>query len=132
MEGDVERMKITVFCCYNSLYGGAATPKAGVAGLHKIEVPCSSRVDPIHILKAFENGADGVILIACPEDLCKTRKGSRLAAKRIAYTKQLLEEAGLNPERLMMFQPDVPSAPSLERIADEARAVLEKMPALTP
>jgi F420-non-reducing hydrogenase iron-sulfur subunit len=123
-------MNITAFCCYNSLYGGNGDAhKVGPAGLHKIEVPCSSRVDPIHILKAFENGADGVIVIACPEDLCKMRRGSRLESKRIIYVKRLLEEAGLNPDRLMLFRPDVPSAPNLERIANEARAVLENIPA---
>lgn len=128
-------MNITAFCCHNSLYGaGESAPaeKAGADGVHKIEVPCSSRVDPIHILKAFENGADGVVVIACPEDACRMLKGSRLAGKRAAFTKQLLEEAGLNPDRLMLFRPDVPSAPELSRIVGEARDALEKLKLSSP
>lgn len=123
-------MEITAFCCHNSLYGHNAdgeVRRADAPGIRKIELPCSSRVDPIHILKAFENGADGVIVIACPENLCMMQKGSKLAAKRIAYTRQLLEEAGVNPERLMLFRPDVPSALKLADIAAEAKAVLDRM-----
>ena len=123
-------MKITAFCCYNSLYGALLNgegKRARVEGLHKIELPCSSRVDPIHILKAFENGADGVIVVACPEAVCRMQKGSKLAGKRFEYTRKLMEEAGINPERLMLFRPDVPSAPKLPQIVAEARAVLEKL-----
>ena len=123
-------MHITAFCCTNSLYGHGEVrrgKKVGVAGVHKIELPCSSRVDPIHILKAFENGTDGVIVIACPETMCMLQRGSKLAAKRIVYTKQLMEEAGLEPERLMLFRPDVPSAAGFAEIAAEARAILEKL-----
>ena len=123
-------MNITAFCCFNSLYGynaNGTTVKAFVRGLHKVELPCSSRVDPLHVLKAFENGADGVIIIACPESMCRMQKGSRHAAKRIDYIKQLMSESGLNPDRLMMFHPNIPSAGKLEDIVAEAKAVLEKM-----
>lgn len=122
-------MNLTAFCCHNSLYDfseNGDTRKIDVKGLHKIEVPCSSRVDPIHILKAFENGADGVLLVACPETRCRMQRGSRMAGKRVDFARQLLKEAGVNPERLMVFRPDVPSAPKLAQIVAEARAALEK------
>jgi F420-non-reducing hydrogenase iron-sulfur subunit len=123
-------MNITAFCCNNSLYGHGAAgtgTKAGAKGLRIIELPCSSRLDPIHILKAFENGADGVVVIACPETECRMQKGSKLAAKRVEYTKQLLEEAGVNPARLMLFRPEIPSAPKIAEIAKEAMKVLESI-----
>ena len=59
-------MNITAFCCHNSLYGAdgrGVFEKAAVPGVHKVELPCGSRLEPTHILKAFENGADGVAVV---------------------------------------------------------------------
>ncbi len=72
-------MNITVFCCHNCLYGGAdvrESEKVRADGVNKIELPCSSRLEPLHILKAFESGADGVVVIACPEKVCRLIRGS--------------------------------------------------------
>ena len=51
------------------------------------------KVDIQYILKAFENGADGVLVLACYEDGCKYLTGNTRAKKRVAYAKQLLEAA---------------------------------------
>lgn len=123
-------MNITAFCCFNSLYGHDAngnTVRAVAKGVHKVELPCSSRLEALHVLKAFENGADGVIVIACPDSMCRMQKGSKFVAKRIAFIKHLMSETGMNPDRLMMFQPDVPSAPSFSEIVDKAKAKLERI-----
>jgi len=118
-------MKITAFCCHNSLYGvgGAAKmAKAEVPGIHKVEIPCSGRLEPIYILKEFENGADGVVVVACPAKMCQLIHGSARMEKRIEYAKKLISDAGMEPERLMMFRPEPPTAPRLAEIIEEASA----------
>lgn len=121
---------ITAFFCHNCLYGGADaehSKKAGSKGVHLVELPCGSRLQPIHILKAFENGADGVVVAACPVEECKMMRGSRRLERRVEYTKALLGEAGLEPERLVFLRPEPPAAPEFERIIREAEAVFEKI-----
>ncbi|MFA6450164.1 MAG: hydrogenase iron-sulfur subunit [bacterium] len=123
---------ITVFCCSNSLYGDADPWQAGKAkakakNAHKIELACSSRVETIHILKAIENGAEGVLIIACPESECKLIEGSKRTGKRVESAKRLLGEIGVEPERVMIVRPPVPSAPNFNEIVKEAEAVFSKL-----
>lgn len=123
-------MNITAFCCHNSLYGGADARSMGKAlarGVHKIELPCGGRLEAIHILKALENGADGVVVIVCPESECGLMEGSARVTRRVGTTRKLMAEAGLEPERLMLFKPERPSAGKLSGILKEARAALEKL-----
>jgi len=123
-------MKITVLGCHNSLYGGAdisKMSKVALKGVNKIEMPCGSRIDPIHILKAFENGADGVVVIACPDKACHTLRGSRHLHRRVKYAQLLLQETGIEPGRVFYFEPEIPSAPQLEKLVEEAKAALEKL-----
>jgi coenzyme F420-reducing hydrogenase delta subunit len=69
-----------------------------------VELPCSGRVDPLHVLEAFKKGAEGVLIVTCPEDLCRLEEGSRHAHKRAESLKALLEEAGINPGRLQLME----------------------------
>ncbi len=123
-------MKLTVFCCHNSLYGDndpRTVGKAAVKGAHKIEVACASRVEAIHILKAIENGADGVLLVACPESDCKLIEGSIRAGKRVDHAKKLLAEIGYEPERVTIKRPARPAAAQLEAIIKETEAEIAKL-----
>ena len=65
-----------------------------------ISLPCAGKLDPAHILKAFSLGADGVMILACPEENCRSVYGNTYARERILETRQYLEEAGVNPERI--------------------------------
>ncbi|MBC7344493.1 MAG: hydrogenase iron-sulfur subunit, partial [Clostridia bacterium] len=56
-----------------------------------------------YILKAFENGADGVMVVGCQEGNCKDISGNVRARKRVEYARRLLEEVGLERERLKMY-----------------------------
>jgi len=123
-------LSITAFCCHNALYGGAdvsGLKKADAEGVHKIELPCSGRLEPIHILKAFENGADGVVVVACPPRECRLIEGSSRMVRRIAYTRELMAETGLGPERLVLYNADRPAAPKFNELINEARSVFEKI-----
>jgi F420-non-reducing hydrogenase iron-sulfur subunit len=66
-------------------------------------LPCSGRIEPLHFLRAFESGADLVYLITCPEKACRYQQGNVRAGKRIAYAQKLIEEIGLDPDRLILI-----------------------------
>jgi F420-non-reducing hydrogenase iron-sulfur subunit len=94
-----------------------------------IKVPCTGRVDVLTILKAFEAGVDGVYLAGCLEGECHFLKGNLRARKRVNYTKQLLKEVGLEPERLEMY--NLSSAQG-QRFAAIANDMADKVRALGP
>jgi coenzyme F420-reducing hydrogenase delta subunit len=66
-------------------------------------LPCSGRIDPLHLMRALESGADKVYLVTCPEGACRYREGNIRAQKRIAYVQELIREIGLEPERLELI-----------------------------
>ena len=68
-----------------------------------LRVPCTGRVDVISLLKALEEGADGVFVSGCLLGDCHYVLGNHRATKRVAYVKKLVETIGLNPERVEMF-----------------------------
>lgn len=64
-----------------------------------IRVPCSGRVDPLFIIKALEEGADGVIVSGCHPGDCHYGKGNYYAERRFRYLKQILPFFGIDSER---------------------------------
>ncbi|MCH7557771.1 MAG: hydrogenase iron-sulfur subunit [Planctomycetes bacterium] len=99
--------KIVAFCCNFCAF--AAADLAGAMRLqysHSVRIirlPCTGKVDTIHLLKALEDGADGVFVAGCLEGQCHYLEGNLRAKKRVAYAKRLLAEAGIAPERIDMF-----------------------------
>jgi coenzyme F420-reducing hydrogenase delta subunit/Pyruvate/2-oxoacid:ferredoxin oxidoreductase delta subunit len=69
-------------------------------GVRFIEVPCSGSISSRHLLAAFDAGADGVMLFTCHIDNCKSDKGNKLACKRADSALILLNEAGIENDRL--------------------------------
>jgi coenzyme F420-reducing hydrogenase delta subunit len=94
-----------------------------------IKVPCTGRVAIIHLLKAFEKGADGVFVAGCLEGDCHYQSGNLRAKKRVAYVRELLASIGVNPERLAMYNLSAGMGP---RFAEIAREMTEKIRALGP
>ena len=68
-----------------------------------IRVPCTGKVDIIHLLKAFEAGADGVYLVGCEEGNCHFLVGNIRARKRVGRVKNILASIGLEADRLQMY-----------------------------
>ena len=99
--------KIVAFCCNFCAF--AAADLAGAMrvqyppNVRIIRLPCTGKVDTIHLMKAFEDGADGVFVAGCLEGECHFLEGNLRAKKRVAYTKKLLEEVGTDPNRVEMF-----------------------------
>ena len=68
---------------------------------------CSGQLEPIHILRAFEDGEFGVCVVHCAASACRTLAGSQSAIRNVKYARQLLGEVAINPERVktICFQP---------------------------
>ncbi len=124
---------IVAFCCHYCAY--TAADMAGSKRLSYppnvkiIRVPCSGKVDAIHIMKAFEQGADGVYVAGCLEGDCHFKNGNLRAAQRVARVKKLLDEIGVESDRLEMV---MISAGMGDRFADTAVRITEKIRELGP
>ena len=94
-----------------------------------VKVPCTGRVDTIHILHAFEGGADGVCIVGCLEGDCHFMTGNIRARKRVEYAKVLLDEAGIGGDRLEMY--NLSSADG-RRFAEVMRDITERVRTLGP
>jgi len=94
-----------------------------------VKVPCTGRVDIIHMLKAFEHGADGVFLAGCLEGECHFLRGNLRAKQRVAHVKDLLNECGIGGDRIFMY--NLSSAQG-QRFAEIAREMTEKVRELGP
>ena len=94
-----------------------------------VKVPCTGRVDIIHMLKAFESGADGVFLAGCLEGECHFLRGNLRAKKRVARVQELLNECGIGGDRITMY--NLSSAQG-QRFAEIAREMTEKVRELGP
>jgi len=66
-------------------------------------VVCTGKLEEVTLLKAFEDGADGVYVVGCPEDGCHNVKGSQRAAKRVLAVQKALAELDVEPERAKMY-----------------------------
>jgi F420-non-reducing hydrogenase iron-sulfur subunit len=105
--------RITAFVCANCrravLDPSAAVRSARLpvlpwpAPVQEIAVPCAGRLQPEHLLKAFEAGADLVCVVACNQDNCHHLEGSRRAARRSAFVQGLLDEIGSSGDRLLLL-----------------------------
>ncbi len=95
--------RIVSFLCNWCSYAGA--DKAGSAqtpyppNVHPIRVMCSGRVEPEFILKAFRDGADGVLVLACHPGDCHYKEGNYRALARDGLLGRLLGQFGVEPER---------------------------------
>jgi coenzyme F420-reducing hydrogenase delta subunit len=71
--------------------------------VQQILIPCAGRLQPEHVLKAFESGTSIVSVIACREDNCCYVEGSTRCSRRLDYLRAILREVGLGEERLLLF-----------------------------
>jgi len=96
--------KITLFHCINTFGDAAEIYLTGKDNceLKTVKMPCSSMVKDIFLLRAFEAGADGVIVLVCPEGQCRYIEGNIRAKKRVAWVQNLLDEIGLDGRRLSL------------------------------
>lgn len=125
-------MKITVFYCSNSIEPEEIAGSNLLDGvmLRPIGLPCSGKVDIPYLMKAFETGADGAVIVTCKQNECRHLEGNLRANKRSEAVEALLEEIGMGKGRMaviMLKEGGVPQA--LEEIK-EFIGTIRKLPHL--
>ncbi|MGA3291289.1 MAG: hydrogenase iron-sulfur subunit [Candidatus Bathyarchaeia archaeon] len=122
------------FLCNWCSYAGA-----DLAGVSRIQYPpniriirvmCSGRVDPIFVLEAFKNGADGVLIAGChlPSD-CHYIDGNFKTLRRVTLLKTIIQQFGIEPERLRL---EWISASEGEKFAATVRDMVQQIKQLGP
>ncbi len=121
---------VIVYLCANCAPGGGRLPRQwNQAGLHVSvrEVPCSGKMDSQYLLNSIEGGAAGLCVITCPKGVCRLGQGNYRAEVRLGTIRRLLDEIGIEQERveLLRYAATDPFAPfeqavraSVERICD--------------
>ena len=124
---------IVAFLCTWCSYAGADL--AGVSRIQYppnvriIRVPCSGRVNPVFLLRALQNGADGVLVSGCHPGDCHYISGNLAARRKFALVKELVQYAGIEPERVQFTWV---SASEGGRFAAIVQKVVEQVQKLGP
>lgn len=124
---------VLAFCCLYCAY--AAADVAGTMRLRYpesvrvVRVPCTGRVEPIHILRAFESGVDGVLVVGCLHGQCHYREGNVKAQRTVRRVRELLDEIGLGAGRLEFHNV---AAAMGRQFADIANGAVARLQALGP
>ncbi len=92
-----------------------------------IQLPCSGRVDILHLLRAFEDGADGVYVAGCLEGECHYLTGNLKARRKVNYVKKVLEALGIEPQRVEMFNMSSSEGPRFAQIAREFTETIREL-----
>jgi F420-non-reducing hydrogenase iron-sulfur subunit len=125
--------KVVAFCCNWCSYAGA-----DLAGVSRFQYPpnarivrvmCSGRVEPQFILRAFELGADGVLVAGCHIGDCHYVSGNEKAQKKIEATKDLIDQLGIGSTRLRL---EWISASEGSKFAETMKDFIEHLKGLGP
>jgi len=125
--------RILGFLCNWCSYAGA-----DLAGVSRISYPtniriirtmCSGRVDPLHVLEAFRQGIDGVLVTGCHPGDCHYITGNYACEKRVNFLKEVLAQVGIDPRRLRL---EWVSASEGGKFAKVVREMIEEVRKLGP
>lgn len=125
--------KILVFACNWCTYAGADLTGLSrlqyPANVRILRVPCSGRVNPQFVLKAFQKGVDAVLVAGCHPGDCHYHTGNYFTRRRFLMMRRLLEYVGLEPERLQARWISAAEAPKFQQTITE---ITEQIKALGP
>ncbi|NLD37159.1 MAG: hydrogenase iron-sulfur subunit [Desulfatiglans sp.] len=92
-------------------------------------VVCSGRMDILHLMKALETFADAAFIITCPEGSCRYFEGNIRAIKRVEMARKILENIGLEKERIGIMIGNRNEPKTLE---EQVKAIIDQVKGLTP
>jgi len=124
---------IFVFCCRWCSYAAA-----DLAGSMRIQyppnvriimIPCTGRIDVVHLLHALEKSSDGVFISGCLIGDCHYISGTEKATRRVAYVKKVLEEIGIESERVEIYYNSSAMGP---QFAETCREFTERIRLIGP
>ncbi len=119
------------FLCNWCSYAGA-----DLAGTSRIQYPpnlkvirvmCSGRVNPIFVINALQQGADGVLIGGCHPGDCHYERGNYLARRRMAVMKKLLEHTGIDSNRVRMTWVSAAEGNKFAEVVKEVTEVVRKL-----
>ncbi len=97
------------------------------SNINIIKLPCTGKIDLIHLLRSFEKGADGVYVVGCLEGACQFTSGNIRARKRVEQAQEILEKIGVGGERVQMFNLSSSEAPHFVQVAVEMTEKIRDM-----
>lgn len=120
--------QIIAFCCMHCAYAAAdlagSSRLAYPPSLKIVALPCTGRTETGHILKTFEDGADGVLVAGCLEGRCHYQSGNLYAKQRVNHVAELLRQIGLNSERVRMINISAGMGAKFAELANEFAEVI--------
>ena len=92
-----------------------------------IPIICSGKIDSTHILDAFRQGADGVLILGCPEGDCHYQDGNFEARKRVLLLRKMLASFGIEPERVRIELSTDPEGKTIPQLVRDMGQTLKKL-----
>lgn len=123
--------KIIGFCCNWCAYAGADL--AGInrnqypPNIRMIRVMCSGTIEPLYVVKAFKEGADGVFIGGCHPGDCHYQSGNYKTQRRIVLLKRAISEIGLDPRRIRLEWVSAAEGQRFARIITEFTEEIKKL-----
>jgi F420-non-reducing hydrogenase iron-sulfur subunit len=123
--------KLVTFCCTYCAYTAgdlAGSMRLAYApNVRVVKILCTGKIDAVLLLRAFEEGADGVYIAGCAKGDCHFLEGNLRAIQVVAHAKRLLGEIGLEPERLEFFHVPASAGPLFAQRANEMTERVRKL-----
>lgn len=119
------------FLCNWCSYAGA-----DLAGTSRVQYPpnikiikvmCSGRVNPMFVINALQQGADGVLISGCHPGDCHYQSGNYLARRRMGIMRSLLEQMGIEPDRVKMTWVSAAEGRKFAQVIEEVTAEIKKL-----
>lgn len=120
---------VCTYCTYTAADMAGSMRLQYPPNVRVVKLLCTGRVDALHLLNAFQSGWDGVMVSGCEIGDCHFLEGNLRAKERVAQAKTLIEEAGLEPERLEMFHIGASDAP---KWAEAVKMMTKRLKELGP
>jgi coenzyme F420-reducing hydrogenase delta subunit len=117
------------WCTYTGADLAGTTRLKYPQNVRTVRVMCSSRINPSFVIRAFQLGADGVLVGGCHPGDCHYGTGNLYARRKLAITKQILEFAGMDPKR---FRVEWISASEGKKYAEVVEEFTNDLKALGP
>ncbi len=123
--------EILAFCCnwcgYNAADQAGAAKIPYPSAVKIVRLMCTGMVDPYYVLRAFERGFDGVLVIGCHPGSCHYKSGNTQAREQTARLTAVLHALGIGPERLRMEAASSSEGPRFAEIANEFTEAVRKL-----
>lgn len=122
---------IVSFCCHNCTSCSEDTVnairKTDLIHISLVKMPCTGKVEIQYLLKAFEEGADGVFVAGCPEGECHYLEGNIRTKRRVDFTRKILDEIGIGGSRVHMYNIDPSDSEAFTKTIGEMKERIRKL-----